>query len=408
VGKTAVRVGQGPRDGRVVRVSWGVDVSLFTTDRPAPRTASTRALLRALGLLFLCGVVFTTLYPFTPWKPDPDGPLAFLQAGLPRYWTGFDLASNLLAYIVLALVCSLGWAGRLAPAASVAAVASAGSLLSLGLETAQGYLPSRVPSLLDWAANSLGALLGASLGALLNRAAPSRSHALHDDGERWYEQGPAGGWVLLLLWLAAQLVPQRLMFATGHVQPVLQRLIDGLRLADAPDLARLADQVWRGPAPAGYGVAIEAAVVLCAICVVGSLAFALVQGTRRRLVVLSAVGLIAFGLRSVATQTVYGPAAPFAWLTPGVQGGLVVGAVLLYGLETLGPRARAVCAALAAATGMVLVNLAPADQYFGTTLSGMQVGQLENLLGLLRVMSIGWPLAAIGWFSWQAAGAGRR
>jgi VanZ family protein len=372
-------------------------------DRPSPRPQRTQALMRALGLLFICGVVFTTLYPFTSWKLHADGPLSFLAGGLPRYWTGFDVASNLLAYGVLALVCSLGWASRLAPVVGFAVVAAAGSMLSLGLESAQSFLPNRVPSLLDWLANSAGALAGAWLGALLNRAAPHRVRALDDDTERWYEQGPAGGWVLLLLWLAAQLVPQRLMFATGHLQPALQRLIDRLGLTDAPDLSRLADRVWGGPAPAGYGVAIEAAVVLCALCVVGSLAFALVQGPRRRLVVLAGIVLVAFGLRSIATQTVYGPHAPFAWLTPGVQGGLVVGAVLLYGLETLGPGTRAACAALAAAAGMVLVNIAPADQYFETTLYGVQVGQLENLHGLLRAMSIGWPLAAIGWFSWHAA-----
>jgi len=137
-------------------------------ERPPPRT---QTLTRALGLLTLAGVVFATLYPFGPWRLQAASPFAFLGAGLPRYWTGFDIASNLLAYAVLALICSLGWAARQAPLTGIAVVSAACSVLSLGLESAQGYLPTRVPSLLDWLDNSLGALTGASLGAVLNRAA---------------------------------------------------------------------------------------------------------------------------------------------------------------------------------------------------------------------------------------------
>jgi VanZ family protein len=375
---------------------------MFTTTDAPPQPPRTTALMRALSLLFVAAVAFATLYPLNEWRLHAPGAMAFLTGGLPRWWTWFDVLSNVLAYLVLGLLLTLGWLARLRPVGAVVVATLACAAMSLALEAAQSYLPARVPSLLDWIANTGGGLAGAWLGATLNRAGQQPERIAVPTPDRWYEQAPPGGWVLLLLWLAVQLVPQRLLFATGHVEPALQRLLDDLLPGDAPDLSHLTDALWGDTAPTGYGVAIEAAAVVCAVCVVGSIAFSLVQGSRRRLALLAGIAVVAFGLRSIATQTVYGMGAPFAWLTPGAQGGLVVGAALLYGLETLGPRTRAAAAVLLLTVGTLLVNLAPEDRYFETTLAGMQAGQLVNLQGLLRTVSLVWPLLAIVWF-WRRA-----
>jgi VanZ family protein len=362
--------------------------------------------MRALSLVFAAAVAFATLYPLVELRPASGTPLAFLAGGLPRWWTWFDVLSNAIAYVVLALLLSLAWLPGARRTVAFVGVAAAGALLSLTLEAIQHYLPSRVPSLLDWLANSVGATIGAWLGASFNRAAQRSGRLAPPAPERWFEQGPATGWVLLLLWLSAQLVPQRLLFATGHVAPALQRLLDRLQLPDAPDLSRVTDRLWSAAhTPTGYGVAIEAAATICALCAVGAIGFALVQGPRRRLALVAGIALIAFGLRSIASQMVYGTRAPFAWLTPGAQGGLVVGAVLLYGLETLGPRARAAVGLGAALAGALLVNVAPEDPYFETMAAGLQAGQLSNLQGLLRSVSVVWPLIAIVWFWRRAARA---
>jgi VanZ family protein len=381
---------------------------MFTTSAAPSGPGRGTALMRALSLLFAGAVAFATLYPLVDWRLRAQGAFAFLLEGLPRYWTWFDVLSNAFAYGVLGLLLTLGWLTRATPPAAFASVTLACSLMSLGLEAAQTYLPARVPSLLDWIANPLGGAAGAWLGATLNRAAQRSERLAVPVRELWYEQGPPTGWVLLLLWLAAQLVPQRLLFATGHVEPAAQRLLDRVWPVDTPDLSMLAGRLWGGVAPTGYGVAIEAGVVVCAVCTVGALAFALVHGPRRRFALVAGIALVAAGLRSIATQMVYGPTAPFAWLTPGAQGGLVVGTALLYGLETLGPRWRAVAGIVTAAAGAVLVNVAPEDRYFDTMVAGMQAGQLSNLHGLLRAVSFVWPMLAIVWF-WRRAGrAGAR
>lgn len=371
---------------------------MFTTIDALPRPRRATALMRALGLLLLVAIIFATLYPLTHWGLRTANPFAFLRQGLPRWWTWFDVLSNVLAYLMLGTVLALGWLSRAHPGRAVLLVTLLCSLLSVSLETMQNYLPSRVPSLLDWIANSVGALGGAWIGTRLSRPLRQRQRRVTPTPERWYEQGPPSGWVLLLLWLSTQLVPQRLLFATGDFRMLAQRLADGLTAGEGPDLSAWADRLWDGPSPAAYGMAIEAAVVMCAVCVTGSLVFTLVRGTRLRLVLLTLAALTAFGLRSIATQLIYGAGNAFAWLTPGAQGGLVVGAALLYALETLRSRARAAAAVLLALVGLALVNLAPEDRYFDSTLASAQAGQWVNLHGLLRLVSTLWPLAAIAWF----------
>jgi VanZ family protein len=108
-------------------------------------------------------VVYASLYPFTNWRDQGLSPFAFLSEPLPRYWTGFDVGINLLGYaplgFLLALAALRSRSGRAAHAVSLAACV--GALLSLSMETLQSYLPSRVPSNVDFALNGLGTWLGA-------------------------------------------------------------------------------------------------------------------------------------------------------------------------------------------------------------------------------------------------------
>jgi len=101
----------------------------------------------ALGYVAL--VVYASLFPFSGWRDQGIAPWSFLLAPWPRYWTGFDVVSNLLGYVPLGLLLTLalarsgrprwaGWFGVLVPA-----------LLSLGLESIQNYLVERVPSQVD-------------------------------------------------------------------------------------------------------------------------------------------------------------------------------------------------------------------------------------------------------------------
>jgi len=357
--------------------------------------------MRTLSVVFLAAVLFATLYPLTGWRLRAPGPFAFVAAGLPRWWTGFDVLVNVLAYLVLAFTLTRAWFGRLRTGVATLAGIVVCSALSFGLEALQSYLPGRVPSLLDWLANTAGAAIGAALGAELNHVARQSGPEAPLARQRWYEQGSPTGWVLLMVWLAVQLAPQRLLFGTGQLRPGLEGLVRALSLGDV--LARI--EAWL-EVSAAQGVLIEAASVMCAVCVIGMLVFDLVRESGPRLALLALIAVVALALRSVATPFVYGARAPLAWLTPGAQGGLVLGVVMIYGFGTLSPRARARSALALVAAGWVLVNIAPSDGYFESTSGGLPRGHLVNLHALLAFASMSWPVAALVYF-WRRSGRER-
>ncbi len=375
------------------------------SNRPAPPARSLapiRApgpLVRALALAFLMGVVVTTLYPFGPWLHRAEPALTYLARGLPRYWTSFDVASNLLAYLLLGVLISVSSLRRVRAGASTALVALLCTALSLGLETLQHWLPQRVPSLLDVLANSLGGLLGGAIGALINRGVQRRSGGVLPMTRRWYDDGPVSGWLMLIVWLAIQATPQSMLFAAGALRSSLQPVLDRAWPTEpVPRLDALIDRLWFGANPAAAGVLIEAAIVMLTLGLVGALVLAQVQHARRRTGLIAALGAGAFGLNCLAAQGVHGVDAPLAWLTPGAQGGLVAGAALLYFADTLGPRSRALFGMACAVAVIVMVNLAPVDRYFENSLAAVRGAQLVNLHGLLRWIATLWPIAAIAWF----------
>src|SRR4051812_27945676 len=130
-----------------------------------------------LSLAYAALVVYASLYPFTGWHDQGIAPFAFLASPLPKYWTGFDVAANLIGYAPLGVLLALSFLRRgnlrFAPtnnwvAIGVATVVAA--LLSLTMEALQTYLPNRVPSNVDLALNIAGALLGAIVAAGLELA----------------------------------------------------------------------------------------------------------------------------------------------------------------------------------------------------------------------------------------------
>ena len=60
-----------------------------------------------LALATICLIVYASLYPFAQWRDQDISPFRFLSAPLPQYWTGFDVAANLLGYAPLGFLLAL-------------------------------------------------------------------------------------------------------------------------------------------------------------------------------------------------------------------------------------------------------------------------------------------------------------
>ena len=162
-------------------------------DGGAPKTTAW-----PLALALVCLVIYASLYPFSEWRNQGISPLRFLASPLPKYWTGFDVGINLAGYAPLGFLLAVSAlrSRRITWAVSVAVLGA--GLLSLAMETLQSYLPSRIPSNVDLALNTLGAWLGACFALVLERSGLidrwSRLRA------RWFSADARSVLVLLLLW----------------------------------------------------------------------------------------------------------------------------------------------------------------------------------------------------------------
>lgn len=345
--------------------------------------------LARLAFGFMCFVIaYASLYPFTGWRDTGISPFAFLDAPWPRYLTGFDIATNLLAYLPLGMLGVLALHPRLRGTPAVAASVLLCAALSVGMEAVQTFLPNRIASNLDFALNLAGALGGALVAAPVAPALLDRGR-LRDLRLRLFERDASGGLLLVLLWFVAQLFPQAMLFGTGELVSLLHDLVDSVH--GEPVRWELLHEIT----PEGFVVA-EA---VCAASALAGAALLLLQLARPhapRLALLALFVLAAAGMRSFAAAVAFGVDDLLAWAAPGARLGLAAGFVIaLAGSYAPAPVRRAFAIGLLTAS-VAAVNLVPENPYFAATMADWRQGQWINFNGLLRLVALAWPYLAIG------------
>jgi len=332
-----------------------------------------RLLAGAYTLLALYG----SLYPFSDWRASGVAPLAFLTTGWLRYTTAFDLVVNALAYLPLGFLWVTVLSIRLKPGVAFVLTALAGCLLSLSVETVQNFLPSRVPSNLDFASNTLGVFIGAAAGLRWGRDLLDGGR-LYAWRERRFLAGRTGdrGLLLVALWLLTQLNPETFLFGNGNLRSLIG-------LPAALEFT------------AGSFIELEMATVAAqtlAIALIGS-RLAANHPVLLPLAMLGAAMLIKSFAMMLLMQSVQG----FAWLTPGTLGGLALGVILWAGALRRTVVEQQALAAMALMLATVLANLMPDNPYLENTLSVWQQGHFLNFNGLTRLASSLWPFLALPW-----------
>ncbi|MEJ7932525.1 VanZ family protein [Ramlibacter sp. AN1015] len=357
---------------------------------PAHKT-SAWPLAHAYGAL----IIYASLYPFEGWRTQGISPWAFLQSPWPRWWTPFDLAANVLGYAPLGFLLALAWLrrdpGAVQPSrrSAIGAAALAGAALSFAMESLQTYLPSRVPSNLDFGLNLVGALMGAALAAGLERAGAiahwSRWRA------RWFVSHARGALVLLALWPLALLFPASVPFGLGQVfERVETALADWL--LDTPFLEWLPvrDVELQPLVPA-----VELACVALGALIPCLLGYSVMHSVRRRAVLGACTIAAGLCVTALSAALSWGPLHAWAWISPAVRAGTAVG--LLLALAAL-PVPRRGCAALlllALVLHLTLLNQAPASAYFANTLSTWEQGRFIRFHGVAQWLGWLWPYATL-------------
>jgi len=342
-----------------------------------------------LALAFICLIIYASLYPFTDWRNQGISPLIFLTASLPRYWSGFDVAANVLGYAPLGFLLTVAslrsghvkWAMVLAVSGAL--------LLSLAMETLQSYLPSRIPSNVDLALNTLGAALGAgSAWALEKLGALGRWSRFR---ARWLAPDARGAMALLVLWPVALLFPAAVPMGLGQV-------FERLEMALAEALEGTPFLVWLPVREIELQPLVPFAVLVCVA--LGALTplllgYGVVHTLWRRAVFATLTLAAGIAVSALSAALSYGPEHAWAWLDLPVRAGLMLAAALALVLLPLGRRGAAAFALLALAIQLSLLNQAPASAYFWQTLQTWEQGRFIRFHGLVQWLGWLWPYAAL-------------
>ena len=346
-----------------------------------------------LGWLYCALIVYASLSPFTGWRVPGVSLTHYLTLPWPRWWTGFDLAANLLGYVPLgALTCAaLVRRGTRRWLALLLAVV-AGTALSLAMESLQNFLPQRVASNVDLALNALGTLLGAALAAWVHWG--GGMGRWETARERWFIDRSAGGLALLLLWPFGLLFPLPVPLGMGQVlaraQEALAILVQDTAVAPWFETWIAADLDRAALSPGD-----EFALITLGLLAPCMVAFSIARPGWRRLTLVLGAGLLGGLATTLSTTLNFGPQHAWAWITPQAVAAFALATVLGGLVSLMPPRAAAGLGLMALTALVVLVAQAPADPFFAESLQGWEQGRFIRFHGAARWVGWLWPYAAI-------------
>lgn len=356
-----------------------------------PPHASAFARVGLLMYAFL--IVYASLYPFANWHDIGLPMWAFLLMPMPHYWTGFDVATNILGYLPLGtlMIFALHPNVRGIPAAVIAIFC--GMLLSGAMEAVQTFLPNRVSSNLDFLTNLGGTFLGAIAGVFLSKTFLEQSRVLHYR-YTWFVPEAGRGLIVAGLWPLAQIYPQAYLFGHGQFLPILSDwLSDWLETPVdlvawlTEDLELTVQEYWLSET------------LITAFGMTGALLLwsCLIRKQAPKAVLIVTLVSVTIAVKLLANALLFTPANALAWLTPGAKGGLLIGTMMVGGLAYAPPAAQRRLAAACLIVGLIAINLVPVNPYFVATLQAWIQGKFLNFNGAAHFLSVFWPIFAL-WF----------
>lgn len=358
-----------------------------------------------LAVVYALLVVYASLYPFTGWRwPAGASWSELLGLRWPVWRTGFDDVSNFIGYAPLGALLALGWARSGVPVAlgSLAALCLPG-LLSFAMECTQHFIPVRVPSARDWALNTAGAGAGVLLALGLRWIGWVDRWRLWRS--RWFEAQASPVLVLLLLWPVALLFPSPLPLGLGQVFDEIGGWIPELLAGTPWAVPQAPPVVLRGVLRPALSPWVEGAAVAAGLMSPCMLAFAVLRPGWRRLFVPVGALAVALATTTLSTALNFGPVHAWAWVTPAVKSGLVVGGLLTLAASRLRPPLTAALGLVALTVSVSLGASAPADPYFAASLQLWEQGQFIRFHGMSQWVGWVWPYAASVWLMARLATA---
>lgn len=361
----------------------------------APMSRSS-PIVRAALLAYLLLIIYASWFPFSGWHNQRLSPFIFLETTkLPRWWTMFDAVTNVIGYIPLGTLIAYALYPRIKNIWALLIVAACGALVSGTMEAVQTFLPTRVSSNLDFYTNAAGCALGGLIGVLTVRRLLDQSE-IQRLRQAWFAPHASQGLVLLALWPLAQIYPQNFLYGLGQLLPILSDWLSQLLDMDIdlgnmirPDVELTVEQYWLS----------ETIITACGMVGAGLTLLCLLRKPSPRGLLVAAMIASAILVKGLATALLFSPENAFVWVTPGAEGGFLIGAIMLAGLAYAPHVAQRRLAITTLLLGLAIINTTPANPYFVATLQTWVQGKFLNFNGAAQFLSLLWPFFAV-WFLW--------
>ena len=342
-------------------------------------------------LAYVVLILYASWYPFTGWQANNLSALPEVLRQWPRYWTWFDVITNVIGYVPLGALFVFALYPVLKRWWAVIIAGIAGSCISVTAELVQYFLPSRVTSVVDILTNSSGAILGALLAAWLTPWLMEKGR-LRLLRKQWTYQESSQEIVILGLWPMAQLYPQAYLFGLGGIFPILSEHLSQFFDMDI-DLSAL---ILRGTelTPEEYLLA-EALITACGCTGALLLCMSLLNRHAPKFWLSALLLSLAIVGKSLAAALFFQPEYAFGWLTPGARGGLLISAIMLYGFSFAPLHVQKRLAFVLMLLGLSVLNILPDNPYFSATMQTWVQGKFLNFNGAAQFLSLFWPFLAL-------------
>ena len=337
-------------------------------------------IMRFAWLVYALLLIYGSLYPFTDWYWPSEHLEEFLFKSLPRYYTRFDLLVNLLAYAPFGFFTLLALYPRLRSNLALIITLLLSGILSIALESIQGFLAWRIASNLDVLMNTLGALLGALL-ALPACTLLLRYPQIRQWRKSWFSHEASLGCVLLGLWLAAQIYPQVFMFVVGQSSSLNQFMA-------IPFLSQLMIHQLFYPF-------MLMVLTLLHLLAISTLLLLMVYPQFLRWLFLICLLFSVAVFRTVALFIQFDAQQMFSWITIAIVLALFFSLILFYHLQNYPPKSLKIIATLSLILSYALANILPENPYYSLSLDTPVLSSITNLRGLADAINFIWPVLAL-------------
>ena len=333
-------------------------------------------LARAISLSYALLIVYVSLNPFDFNFDNGIAAWAWLDAPLPRFITLFDVSVNILAYIPLGFLLVFACFPRWRNFVALGVALSFSAILAFSVESLQTWLPTRIPSQMDWWANVLGGLIGGLLAIPLGPQWLSGS-AIRRRFDQWFGLNWAAC-ALFLLFPWSQIYPQSSWLGTG---------VGGHAIFASVD--------W-GTMVVNHVVQES---IITAICWLGT-GLLLSLGMRAKAPqwrILNSLLCFTVLVKITFTALQFGAEFSLSWLTAGAIWGMVLGSLLLRWTLQFPVSSKAWLAITCLVSATLVINLLPDNPYFILTLRHWYQGRLLHFNELMQWISVVWLPLALLW-----------